>query len=860
MSAPIRILLAEDAVIDAELTSRVLKKADVAHVIERVDTEPAFMSALRTFEPDLVLSDYSMPHFDGLSVLALAQEHAPDLPFIFVSGTIGEEVAINSLKRGATDYIIKTNMARLPAAVLRALEDAKERVARQRTERELREAQERFALFMQHLPGPAFIKDLEGRLQFVNAAFERMADMDRDDLVGRTDQELWPELAESYMNNDRWVATHNRVLQALETRPQPDGTHSYFVHKFPIPGPAGGPAFIGCVAVDFTARLLAEQKLARLSRIHAFLSGINSAIVRTQDKQELLQDACRIAVEHGGFSLAWIALLDDAAELRVMAAEGADPGSISARLSAGIEGSREAGIAAGVMERNGTVVAERRARRLNGAPLGPGDRYAAAGLPLRVDGALAGVLVLYASEAHVFDDDEMKLLTELAGDISFALEYLAKKERLDYFAYYDPLTGLPNRALYEDRLNQTVQSHASGRLKTAVVVLDLERFSMINESLGRQAGDALLKLFGRRLHDTIGPVGTAARVGADTFAVVLTDLRDDTEAARILEERVVTAMEAPFAVNGQDLRVAFKSGVALFPNDGTDAESLLRNAETALKKAKISAERYLFYAAPMNARVAEILSLENELRTALAQEQFVLHYQPKIDLATSRIYGLEALVRWNNPERGLVSPAAFMPIVEQTGMILELGLWVLRQAARDQLRWRDRASCRLRMSVNVSALQLRQKRFVEDALEAIQGAGADPADFDLEITETVIMEDIGQFIPKLTALRNAGLGIEIDDFGTGYSSLAYLAKLPVTTLKIDRSFVTAMMETESNRTIISTIISLAHLLKLPVVAEGVETQAQRDLLHTLGCDHMQGYLFSRPVPADAIDGLLAPRN
>jgi EAL domain-containing protein (putative c-di-GMP-specific phosphodiesterase class I) len=332
-------------------------------------------------------------------------------------------------------------------------------------------------------------------------------------------------------------------------------------------------------------------------------------------------------------------------------------------------------------------------------------------------------------------------------------------------------------------------------------------------------------------------------------------MRADADVARLLEERVTLRMREPFVVGGQELRIAFKCGVALFPGDGRDAESLLHNAEVALKGAKSSTDRYLFYTAPMNARVAEILSLENALRTALAEEQFVVHYQPKVDTSSNRIYGLEALVRWNRPGHGLVPPDVFLPLVEETGMILDVGMWVMRQAARDQRRWRRHAPA-MRVSVNVSSLQLRQKHFVDDALRTVRDAAGDANLLDLEITETVIMEDIEQYIPKLRDLRALGMGVEVDDFGTGYSSLAYLGKLPVTSLKIDRSFVTAMTETADDRTIISTIISLAHHLKLSVVAEGVETAAQRVMLRSLGCDLMQGYHVSRPAPADAIAELL----
>jgi EAL domain-containing protein (putative c-di-GMP-specific phosphodiesterase class I) len=304
------------------------------------------------------------------------------------------------------------------------------------------------------------------------------------------------------------------------------------------------------------------------------------------------------------------------------------------------------------------------------------------------------------------------------------------------------------------------------------------------------------------------------------------------------------------------LRLAFKCGVAIFPGDGADAESLLKNAESALKNAKASGDRYLFYASAMNASVAGVLHLENRLRIAVAEQQFVLHYQPKIDLSTGRIEGLEALLRWNSPETGLVSPMQFVPVLEETGMIVDVGLWVLRQASADQQRWIADGYDVPRVSVNVSAMQLRQKNFVPSALAAIAQAGGNPADIDLEITESVIMENIAQYVPKLQECRDAGMGVEIDDFGTGYSSLAYIGRLPLSAVKIDRSFVSAMTEGDDNVSIVSTIISLAHQLKLLVIAEGVETTAQQDLLGSLQCDIVQGYLISRPVPADAIGRFL----
>jgi EAL domain-containing protein (putative c-di-GMP-specific phosphodiesterase class I) len=299
----------------------------------------------------------------------------------------------------------------------------------------------------------------------------------------------------------------------------------------------------------------------------------------------------------------------------------------------------------------------------------------------------------------------------------------------------------------------------------------------------------------------------------------------------------------------------------MYPGDGGDAETLLANAGAALNKARQSGDRYLFYAPEMNARVAELLSLENKLRIAIADKQFVLHYQPKFSADTNRIIGVEALIRWNSPDLGLVPPIKFIPILEETGMIVEVGAWVLRQAAEDQRNWRMQGLNAVRIAVNISALQLRQKGFVNDVLTVIAGEpDGTVAALDLEITESVIMHDIERYIADLKKLRAKGVGIDIDDFGTGYSSLSYIAKLPITALKIDRSFINAMGAGSDGLSIVSSIISLAHSLNLAVVAEGVETAAQRDMLKMLKCDTVQGYFISEPRPANEIAAMLESLN
>jgi len=476
-------------------------------------------------------------------------------------------------------------------------------------------------------------------------------------------------------------------------------------------------------------------------------------------------------------------------------------------------------------------------------------------LPLVVAGEGAGVLALYAADSGFFDDDEVKLLLELAGDISFALEHIANTERLDYLAYYDELTGLANRKLFLERAEQKLLAAGGVGRKVALLLLDVERFKGINDALGRQAGDELLKEIADRMTRAGGDATRIARIGANHFAIVVVDEEVEEQLARLVERTLEGVFGSLFRVGGSELRVSAKVGIAVFPSDGADAETLFRNAEAAVRKAKSSGERYVFYTQQMTERVAEKLALESKLRQALEKEEFVLHYQPKVDLATRSIVGLEALIRWQSPELGLVPPANFIPLLEETGLILPVGAWALRQAARAHRAWTEQGLKVPRVAVNVSAIQLRQRDFVAAVEQAIL-EGLAPTGIDLEITESVIMQDVDATIEKLKEVRALGLKVAIDDFGTGYSSLAYLAKLPVETLKIDRSFVITMLENPNTMTLVRTMISLAHSLRMVVVAEGVDAEEQAKVLRLLGCDQMQGYLFSKPVPAAAIVAML----
>jgi diguanylate cyclase (GGDEF)-like protein len=405
-----------------------------------------------------------------------------------------------------------------------------------------------------------------------------------------------------------------------------------------------------------------------------------------------------------------------------------------------------------------------------------------------------------------------------------------------------------------------VRGAISGGYKIAVGIIDLERFKNINVSLGRSVGDQLLRQVADWLSLNLGDANLLARVGADHFAVVFPDLKNESDLGRLIEQSMEAFQQHPFSLDGVVFHLAAKIGVALFPDDGADADTLFKNAEAALRKAKVAGDRYLFYAQKMTATIVGRLNLENQLREAIAREEFVLYYQPKVSLLNGKLTGAEALIRWIHPRTGLMLPGQFIPILEETGLIHEVGRWALHKAIEDYLGWRTAGLDAVRIAVNVSALQLRSRAFIEELGQAMEVDAHAAAGVELELTESLIMEDVKHSTASLEAIRAMGISIAIDDFGTGFSSLSYLAKLPVDTLKIDRSFVNNMDDGQQGLLLVSTIINLAHSLKLKVVAEGVETAEQEDMLRARGCDEMQGFLLSKPVPREIFESryLLAP--
>jgi diguanylate cyclase len=436
--------------------------------------------------------------------------------------------------------------------------------------------------------------------------------------------------------------------------------------------------------------------------------------------------------------------------------------------------------------------------------------------------------------------------TELRREVG---ERRRAEEKIVHMAYHDALTELPNQALFKDRLTQELSTSRGEGRKTAVIFLAVDRLKKVNDTLGYAAGDALLRGVARLLAGRVRQADTAAYFGGNEFALLLTRVGGAEEAAKFAEG-VREALRRPLDCGGRELYVTASFGVSLCPDDGEDCHTLLKNAAAALYRAKQKGgDAYEFFTPDMHERALKRLSLENDLRRALEREEFEVHYQPRVEAASGRVVGMEALARWRHPELGLVSPAEFIPVAEETGMIGPLGERVLRTACAQNGAWREGGLGPLRVGVNLSLRQFQQPDLIQMVERTLAETGLDAGGLELELTESSMMHDAAHAVETLRRLKATGIKISVDDFGSGYSSLSYLKHLPLDVLKIDLSFVRDMAADQNNAAIVKAIITLAHSLGLTAVAEGVETEEQAALLRRMGCDEMQGYLFSRPLPA-----------
>lgn len=461
------------------------------------------------------------------------------------------------------------------------------------------------------------------------------------------------------------------------------------------------------------------------------------------------------------------------------------------------------------------------------------------------------------TELHVAPvRDERGAVTHIVGVLNDVTDRIRYQRELEHRSNHDSLTGLANRNLLQDRMEQALHQARRQGASVAILFVDVDRFKQVNDSLGHSGGDCLLREVGERLARCVRAGDTVARLGADEFVLVLADAGEPRKVGAVAQ-RVLHSVSEPVLVEGYEIVVTASIGIGVHPRDGESAETLLRNAEMAMYQAKRDGPgAFRFYQPQMNERALERLTLERKMRAALEREEFVLHFQPQMELASGRLTGLEALVRWQQADGTLVPPASFIPLAEETGLILPLGNWVLEAACRQNKAWQAAGLAPARMAVNVSARQLHQSDLPRAVERALAETGLDPAHLELELTESMIMREPERVVGVLRELKALGVVIALDDFGTGYSSLAYLKRFPIDRIKIDRSFVRDLEEDPSDATIIRTVIAMSHALGLRVIAEGVESPVQLRHLVQHRCDEAQGYLLSPPLPAGEVQRLL----
>lgn len=623
------------------------------------------------------------------------------------------------------------------------------------------------------------------------------------------------------------------------------------------------------VSRQITRRVLAEQSELRAKRMYATLSATNEAIMHAKNADDLFQQVCDAAVDAGRMASASILLTDESTGALFVSASAGDGQEAlrHTRISTNPTIPEGHGLNGTAYRSGEPCVSDDFQNDPRTAPWHESAKVtnlkSAASIPILRDGKSVGVLFLCAGERRAFDDETLGLLTRMTENLSFALQTLEHEqdraraeERIRYMATHDALTGLPNRMLYGELLDQALLSAQRYGRNPAVMFIDLDRFKLINDSLGHAAGDVLLKEMTKRLRSVLRASDVLARMGGDEFVILLQDVQSPDDAATVARKLLDVALE-PMTILDHECRVTASIGISLYPAHGEDQQTLMKNADTAMYLAKENGKNaFEIYETGMQSQSIERLELEAALRTALLKEEFHLHYQAKLDLKTNRITGVEALLRWEHPGLGPVSPQQFIPLCEETGAIVPIGRWVLKTACKQNVEWQRQGLPPVKMAVNLSARQFSDPDLLNDIHAALNESGMDPTLLELELTESMVMLNPARTIEILTEIKSIGVRTALDDFGVGYSSLAQIKGFPIDTLKVDRSFIRNLPESDQDRAITQAIINMARTLSLQVVAEGVETQAQETYLRDISCDESQGFYFSRPASPEDFATLL----
>jgi diguanylate cyclase (GGDEF)-like protein len=474
-------------------------------------------------------------------------------------------------------------------------------------------------------------------------------------------------------------------------------------------------------------------------------------------------------------------------------------------------------------------------------------------------------MLFLSAEKDTFTTEFIELLQRLADNVSFALENFDRADektkadaRIEYLASHDSLTRLPNREMFNGLLHHAIEAACRHRRRFAVLFIDLDRFKVINDSLGHDAGDILLVEIANRLRQTLRSSDVVARLGGDEFVVILEEAAESHDVERIASN-LLSVLSQPLQLSGHECHATASIGIAMYPADGPDAQTLTKNADMAMYLAKEDGKNgFRFFTKEVKTQPIERLTLESALRRALERDQFALHYQPKVDMATGQITGVEALLRWTHPELGVLPPAQFIPLAEETGLIVPVGRWVLKEACAQNMAWQRGGLRPVSMAVNLSPRQFVDEHLLQDIDEALAASGMSAVLLQLEVTESMVMRNVSRAVKVLDAIQRRGIRLAIDDFGTGYSSMSLMKQFPIDTIKIDRSFVRDLPDDSEDKAIAQAIISMGKALGMTVVAEGVETAEQQTFLRDHACDEMQGFLFSKPLPPQQLAELLRP--
>ena len=820
MDAPLNLLVIDDEVADFLLVQRHLRKNGLDAHCRHVDSAVALAAALNATHWDAVLSDYNVPGMPFEENLPLIRFRLPDIPVILISGTIGEERAVELLKLGVTDFIIKGHLTRLVPAIQRALREAVEQRARRAAEQALREKD----LLLREMSALAHIggweyEPMTGRCSWteevarifevdpaMSISMERILAFFHDAWQPRLETALKHavEYGKTFdLELEIVTATGSFKWVRMVCQPVSDAAHTVKMH--------------GSIQ-DITDRKQSEMMLfEQKERAEVTLHSIGDAVITTDARGNIdylnpiaqgltgwrsedaigkpLMDVLNIVDEHKKQPL---------------------PNPILPVLSDG---------------KIGRLRDDCLLLRRDGMSSAIEDSAA----PIRGrDGSIIGGVLVFR---------DVTASREITAQVAFQ-------------ATHDPLTGLPNRLLAWDRLEQAIGVSQREGTCVGVLFLNLDRFKNINDSLGHSAGDDILVEVASRLQSLMRAADTVSRHGGDEFMIVMPRAHQREHYAD-LAKKILNAVSAPYFVNRQEVRLTFSIGISVYPHDGCDADALIRNADAAVHYAKdLGRDNYQFYAAEMNNQASERLSIEVQLRHAVTRQEFIVHYQPKVDVARKKLIGAEALIRWNHPRSGLLSPARFITIAEDSGLIVPIGHWIKEEVCRQNQQWLQSGLDCVPISVNLSAIQFRNKSLVDSLRAMLEETGLPPELLELELTESFIMHGTETVIGTLHKLKDLGLSLSIDDFGTGYSSLSYLKRFPIDTLKIDQAFVRDITHDENDAAIVKAIISMAHSLKMTVIAEGVETEEQFAFLEANDCDEIQGYYFSRPVPATAFEEML----